>query len=85
MEDSITAIVSQEYYINQDTGEIERINTDSLDLTRAYRIAAYMYTNGETIEDATKRADEQVSEATVEIEITCLSEDYVLEIPEVAK
>lgn len=84
LEETVTATVSQEYYMNKDTGKIERINTDSSNLVRAYRIAAYMYMNDETIEDAAKRADEQASEATVEVEITYLADDYVLEIPEVS-
>lgn len=55
LEEIVTATVSQEYYMND-----------------------------ETIEEATKRADEQASEATVEVEITYLADDYVLEIPEVS-
>ena len=83
LEENIEAIVSQEYYINKDTGKIERINTDTSDLNRANNIAISMYSSGDTLEEATEKANEQASETTVEVNITYIDGNYVLEIPEV--
>lgn len=85
LEESIGAVVSQEYYINKDTGKIERIKTDTSDLDRANNIAICMYTSGDTLEEATEKANEQASETMVEVEITYIGEDYELEIPEITK
>ena len=85
LEENIEAIVSQEYYINKETGKIERINTDTSDLNRANNIAIHMYTSGDTLEEAIEKANEQASETTVEVEITYIDDNYVLEIPEVTK
>ena len=83
LEENIEAIVSQEYYINKETGKIERINTDTSDLNRANNIAISMYSSGHTLEEATEKANEQASETKVEVEITYIDDNYVLEIPEV--
>ena len=85
LEENIEAIVSQEYYINKETGKIERINTDTSDLNRANNIAISMYSSGDTMEEATEKVNEQASETKVEVKITYIDDNYVLEIPEVTK
>lgn len=83
LEENIEAIVSQEYYINKETGKIERINTDTSDLNRVNNIAISMNSSVDTLEEATEKANEQASKTAVEVNITYIDGNYVLEIPEV--
>lgn len=82
LEEKIEATVSQQYYINKETGKLERIITDATDFERAHNIASLVYA-GDTLEDATAKADADKREETVEVVITYQNEDFTLEVPTV--
>lgn len=78
LEESIGAVVLQEYYINKDTGKIERIKTDTSDLDRANNIAISMYTSGDTLEEATEKANIKFKTNTYHQKNMCWSLFFII-------
>ena len=81
LEEEIEATVTQEYYINQETGKIEKIISDVAEFGRMTEIAVMMQLDGTSFEETTPNDEVNV----IEINITYQGEEFRLEIPEVSE
>ena len=88
LEEEIEATVTQEYYINQETGKIEKIVSDAAEFGRMTSIAVMMQLDGTSFEEAAAqekelKPDDEVN--MIEINITYQGEEFQLEIPKVSE
>ena len=75
----LSAVISQTYYINEDTKQVVRIVTDLTDYTRKNHMLATMMENGISEEEAAKDVDPICVKQT--LEITAYGDDVVIDAP----
>lgn len=82
LSEKVEATVSQQYYLEKESGKIARIVTDCTDLNRMTYIANSMANNGTDIETAQKEADAYgMFEESEDMKIEYQDENFKINIP----
>ena len=88
LEEELETHVTQEYYVNQETGRIEKIISDTTEFDKMTSIAIMMQVNGTSFEEAAENENAvkpNEAEHLVEICILYQGEDFKIELPELVE